>query len=82
MKNGKHPVFPIVETDATAGSAGLTKREYFAGLFAAQICAGTAAQMVAGRDLRYDQTNWAEVVAKNAVEFADALLNELDQSPL
>lgn len=40
------------------------------------MCAGAGARMVADRDKRYDEQagNWAEIVAANAYEFADAML--------
>lgn len=63
--------------NATCVVEFLTKREYFAGLFMAQIIAGEGARMVATRDARYDETNWKEVCAANAIEFADALLKAL-----
>lgn len=40
------------------------------------IFAGDAARMVANRDERYDETNWAAVVAANSFEMADAMLKE------
>ena len=40
------------------------------------IYGGMGAQQVADRDQRYDETNWAEIVASNAYEMADAMLKE------
>lgn len=77
MTNDKRPAFPIkLEGEILPG---LTKREYFAGLFMAQMIAGEGAVMVANRDGRYDEVagNWKEVCAMNAIEFADELLKQL-----
>lgn len=40
------------------------------------ICAGEGARMVADRDERYDETNWAQIVADNAYNFAEAMIEE------
>lgn len=55
---------------------GMTLRDYFAAKVMQSIFAGQGARMVADRDQRYDETNWAEVVAKNSYEMADAMLKE------
>lgn len=55
---------------------GMTLRDYFAAKAMQSICAGEGARMVADRDGRYNETNWAEIVAKNSYEFADAMLKE------
>lgn len=54
----------------------LALRDWFAGLAMQSTFAGPGATMLAGRDERYDETNWAEVVALNAYEMADAMLAE------
>ena len=53
---------------------GLTIRDYFAAQAMQSIFAGEGARMVADRDERYDETNWAEIVASNAYDMADAML--------
>lgn len=53
---------------------GLSLRDYFAGIAMRQCFVGPGARMLADRDTRYDGTNWAEVVAANAYEMADAML--------
>lgn len=58
----------------------LTKREEIASRFAAVICAGESAKMVASLDGRYDETNWKQIVAMNAIEFADELLSQLSST--
>lgn len=70
--------FPMAITGTTENCSpkGMSLRDYFAAGFAAQICAGTAARMVADRDQRYNEKNWKEVVAANAYEFADAMIKE------
>lgn len=73
MENGKQPIYPDPMRGAEQSftnqsphdlSMGLTKREYFAGL---------AMQGLVDRHINY------EVVAEYAVEYADALLKELDR---
>jgi hypothetical protein len=44
------------------------------------IFGGIGAQIVANRDSRYDETNWAEVVAKNSFEMADAMIAESEKN--
>jgi hypothetical protein len=81
--NGNEPAFPIPASDLTGSydaAQGLTKREHFAAMAMQSMCAGPGAEMVASRDGRYDETNWKEIVAMNAVEFADALIAELNRS--
>lgn len=55
---------------------GMTLRDYFAAAAMQAMCAGPGARMVADRDRRYDEKkgNWAEIVADNAYNFADAML--------
>lgn len=57
-------------------SEGITRRDWLAGLAMQAIFGGVGAQQVADRDERYDETNWAEVVAKNSYEMADAMIAE------
>lgn len=56
------------------GSNGLSKREYFAGLAMQGIAANPTTQCSEGqlRDL-------AKIIAKTAVQLADALLDELSE---
>lgn len=49
-------------------------RDYFAGLAMQSMFTGEGARMVAERDQRYDETNWADIVATNAYDMADAML--------
>lgn len=67
------PAFPIRIDDNTV-CFGMLLRDYFAGLAMQSMFAGPGAQVVADRDERYDESNWAEVVALNAYEMADAML--------
>lgn len=85
MKNDGGPAFPhsLVDFQPMTGEqvvreqfVGMTLRDYFAAKFAAHICAGEAARMVASRDKNYDETNWEQIVASNAYNFADAMLAE------
>lgn len=52
--------------------------EWYAGLAMQQMCAGPGADMVAARDGNYSEEkgNFAEVVASNAFDFADAMMRE------
>lgn len=69
--------FPLIEGQSVA--IGLIKREYFA----AKMMQALLSDVEVGRwlqtDPRYNNTNFKEVVAINAVEFADALINELNK---
>lgn len=64
---------------------GMSLRDYFAAQAMSAIFCGDGARMVADRDERYDETNWAEVVAANAYEMADAMIAErakrVDRAP-
>lgn len=53
--------------------------DHFAGLAMQSMVAGPGARMVADRDGRYDETNWKEIVAANAYEFAKAMLKEREK---
>lgn len=53
---------------------GMTLRDYLAAKAMQAAFAGPGARMVADRDDRYDETNWAYIVASNAYEMADAML--------
>lgn len=77
------PAFPRPASQSTvmgeAGNAGQTLLDHFAGIAMGQMCAGPGARMVADRDTRYREGaagNWAEVVALNAYEIADAMIAE------
>jgi hypothetical protein len=60
---------------------GMSLRDFMAAKFAAKLCAGEEARMLADKDGRYDgESNWAEVVAMNAYEFADAMLKERNKT--
>ena len=64
MENGKQKAHPFINKNGDA-EQGLTKREYFAGL---------AMQGLVDRHINY------EVIAEHAVEYADALLKELERT--
>lgn len=70
------PAFPVAETAIMHPTMGMTLREWYAGMAMQSIFGGIGAQIVANRDGRYDETNWAEVVAKNSFEMADAMIAE------
>lgn len=53
---------------------GMKLRDYFAAKAMQAAFAGAGARMVADRDERYDETNWAQVVASNAYNMADAMI--------
>jgi hypothetical protein len=64
---------------ANASQDGMTLRQWYAGMAMQSIFGGIGAQIVANRDGRYDETNWAEVVAKNSFEMADAMIAEMER---
>lgn len=55
---------------------GASLRDWFAGKAMARLINGPSAQNICDRDPRYDETNFADVVAINAYEFADAMLRQ------
>jgi len=80
------PAFPSAARSICDGDKeGLTKREYIAAkAMAALIGNPVASQCICNNDPRYKkqadgQCNFADVVALNALEFADALLATLDK---
>lgn len=74
------PAFPVDQTTHQFGGTGMTLRDYFAAQAMQAMCAGSGAKSVAEIDDRYDgKKNWREVVAMNAYEFADAMLEQHDE---
>ncbi len=73
------PVFPETGNGHAAAFRGMSLRDYFAGQALTAMVAGDGARMVAARDERYDETNWREIVASNAYDFADAMLAERER---
>jgi len=59
-----------------------TLRDYFAAKAMQSMTAGPGAQMVADRDGRYDETNWAYIVASNAYAIADAMIEARKEKPV
>lgn len=53
---------------------GMSLRDYFAAKAMQAIFAGEGARQVASRDGRYTEGNWSQVVALNAYEMADAMI--------
>ncbi len=70
MKNGKQGAFACVDSQKQYLQEGLTKREYFAGL-AMQGWIACQSESFRGE---------ANSVASKAVEYADALLAELEKT--
>ena len=64
----------VMLSEFFSDAGGMSLRDYFAAKFAQQIYAGEGARGVADRDKRYDETNWAEIVADNAYLMADAMI--------
>lgn len=75
--------FPI-PTDRMPGGpyCGLTKRELFAAMAMQGLLSDVETQRQMQQDPRYNKKNFNEVVAMNAIEFADALLKHLESNPL
>jgi hypothetical protein len=67
--------------DNEPAEPGMTLRDYFAASAMQSIFTGTGAEMVAARDERYDETNWAQIVALNAYEMADAMIAQRGKQP-
>lgn len=68
MENGKLPAFQSSMSDLTTFHYGLTKREYFAGLALQALLSSP-----------HLETDDFEIVSTDAVNYADALLKELDK---
>jgi hypothetical protein len=79
MDNAEQPAFPFNGPHANPDYTGLSKRE----LIAAKVMSALVSDVEVSRwiqaDPRFNQLNFKEVVAMNAVEFADALLAELSK---
>ena len=75
-RNDGGPAFPSMQQGWSPEAQSMSLRDYFAAMAMQAIFGGVGAQQVADRDKRYDETNWAEVVAANAYEMADAMLNQ------
>ena len=73
MKAGNELAFPFIEEANCPDSVnfGLTKREYFAGL--------ALQGMVSAESENFQFAHTAEEVAKQAVEYSDALLRALGE---
>lgn len=69
-KRNTSPAFPTTTENVAGGgsSRGMTLRDYFAGIAAAQMVPGAEPCM-----------KWEESVAKRAYAFADAMLEERDR---
>lgn len=61
------------------GSPGLTKREYIAAQPMQGILSDVHVQLWLKTDPRFTGENFAAVVAINACEFTDALINQLNK---
>lgn len=73
MDNGKASVIPIANTDVIPyREFGLTKRELFAGMAMQGLCANSAI---------WDVGITPEQHAEEALQYADALLVALDDTP-
>ena len=91
MKNGDKPAYPTegisddngkflgAQTSNTTGVfGGLTKRERFAMAAMQALLSSIPTQKELQGDARYDGDNFMTVVALNSIEFADALLKQLE----
>jgi hypothetical protein len=87
IDNKDTPAFPTITWEQlnngtfvqVTESAGLTKREYFAGLAMQGLLSCIEMQRWLQTDPRYTGQNFAKVVAINATEFADALIEQLSK---
>lgn len=80
MTNADEEAFPVSFDEQTAYKSGMSKREYFAIMCMQGILSDCdTLREIKSKDRRFQITNFSEVVAKNAIEFADALLKQLDK---
>jgi hypothetical protein len=78
MENGEQLAFAMLDPNGNYTQYGLTKREYFAGLAMQGVMASlTEMQSMGGSILHH--VGLDQVLAKEAVCIADALLAELEQ---
>lgn len=70
MENKNQPAFPNLDPYIDISDHGLTKREYFAGL---------AMQGLLAEGYLRHQDDDCSLIARCAVNFADELLNQLNQ---
>jgi len=72
MKNANQPAMPLpLGSETSSGQDGLTKREHFAAMAMQGLCHATT-----------NNGTWAHhasTMAHTAIEYADALLSELDK---
>lgn len=92
MKLGDMPAYPMASGDeprvdkTTHYNEGMTLRQHYAGLAMQGLLTNYEVHKdICNNDPRYKkqpdgQYNFAHVVALNAIEFADALLAELEKS--
>lgn len=71
MKKGNEPIYPIEGSANAYSFSGITLREHFAGLAMAGLCNAHAQDGTWAHDSRD--------VAMTAVQYADALLAELEK---
>lgn len=79
---GKLPAFAAIGVSANGTKwkqQGMDMRQYYAGLAMQGMLSDVNVQYWLQEDPRYYGNNFAEVVAKNSVEFADALIKELSK---
>lgn len=74
MNNGDQPAYPTHGENAKGH--GFTKREEYAKAAMQALLQDENTSRWLQRDSRYNQTNFKEVVAINAFEFADAMIAE------
>lgn len=83
--NANEPAFPWEASPGNQKNLGLTKRELLAAMAMQGLLANYEAQrQICNTDPRYQQQadgefNFADVIAINSREFADALLAELEK---
>jgi hypothetical protein len=87
MENKDQPAFPVLELKEIndkflldCGAAGVSKREFLAAKAMQGLLSNWEVQCkICDVDPRYNGNNFAEVIAINSIEFADALLAELEK---
>lgn len=86
--NAEQPAYPGLDTNNREGHlilelryTGLTKRELIAAMAMQGVLSDVHVQLWMKTDPRYNGDNFAQVVAINSCEFADALLSQLQSKP-
>ena len=76
MSNSDECAFPVEESELVNFHKGLTKREHFAGLAMQALLSNS---LMGDASMHESPEEWVKQITESGVEFADALLKELDK---